>query len=163
MKRDWYSRRTGLARGDLLRAFASEGGPPLDQSQIFSDSIRAPLERATRAKPNPPVAALAQRHYGRILTVTALNGERPVFDAILAECGLGHLFGAVVTTSEVARPKPSPDLFVRAAEILGAEPKRCLVLEDGAEGLAAAAAAGVEALDVRCACLGQAVERSAAK
>jgi HAD superfamily hydrolase (TIGR01509 family) len=60
--------------------------------------------------------------------------------------GLAPLFeGRVTTVSDVARGKPAPDLFLHAARLAGAAPKRCLVIEDSAPGLIAAAAAGMPA------------------
>jgi beta-phosphoglucomutase-like phosphatase (HAD superfamily) len=55
----------------------------------------------------------------------------------------------LVGSDQVARGKPSPDLFLRAAELLGVEPKRCLVFEDAEPGFAAAKAARMDYIDVR--------------
>lgn len=61
--------------------------------------------------------------------------------------GLAHLFGDnVFTASQVSRGKPAPDLFLLAAERMGAAPVRCLVVEDSLPGLEAATAAGMRAL-----------------
>lgn len=64
--------------------------------------------------------------------------------------GLASRFGdRVFTASEVANGKPAPDLFLHAAARCGAAPDRCLVLEDSAAGLQAAAAAGMASLHYR--------------
>ena len=55
----------------------------------------------------------------------------------------------LVGSDQVTHGKPSPDLFLRAAELLGVEPKRCLVFEDAEPGFAAAKAAGMDYIDVR--------------
>ena len=52
--------------------------------------------------------------------------------------------GRVFTASEVARGKPAPDLFLHAAARMGAEPSRCLVIEDSLTGVRAGLAAGME-------------------
>jgi HAD superfamily hydrolase (TIGR01509 family) len=58
--------------------------------------------------------------------------------------GLGHLAGPhLFTSSMVARGKPAPDLFFHAANCMGAEPARCLVIEDSLTGIRAAKAAGM--------------------
>ncbi|MEV4872808.1 HAD-IA family hydrolase [Streptomyces syringium] len=67
----------------------------------------------------------------------------------LSATGLEGLFDVVVTREDVARGKPAPDLFTEAARRLGVRPARCLVVEDADEGLAAARAAGMDAVDVR--------------
>lgn len=63
----------------------------------------------------------------------------------LAIVGLADRFPRIFTASEVERGKPAPDLFLHAARAMGVEPARCLVVEDSAPGLAAAAAAGMQA------------------
>ena len=61
----------------------------------------------------------------------------------LSSAGLATRFGALVGGDEVARGKPAPDIFLLAAERLGASPSSCLVLEDSAPGVRAALAAGM--------------------
>src|ERR1700678_2741350 len=55
----------------------------------------------------------------------------------------------LVGSDQVTHGKPSPELFLRAAELLGVEPKRCLVFEDAEPGFVAAKAAGMDYIDVR--------------
>jgi HAD superfamily hydrolase (TIGR01509 family) len=55
----------------------------------------------------------------------------------------------LVGSDQVTHGKPHPELFLRAAELLGAEPKRCLVFEDAEPGFVAAKAAGMDYIDVR--------------
>jgi len=62
---------------------------------------------------------------------------------------LRHLFGAVVTSEDVTRQKPAPDIFLEAARGLGVAPGACLAYEDAELGLQAIRAAGMEAVDVR--------------
>ena len=61
----------------------------------------------------------------------------------LEAAGLAGRFDVVVTRDDVARGKPYPDLYLRAAGELGAAPSRCLALEDSYNGVRAAHAAGV--------------------
>ncbi len=55
----------------------------------------------------------------------------------------------LVGSDQVLRGKPAPNLFFRAAELLGVDPKRCLVFEDAEPGFVAAKAAGMDYIDVR--------------
>jgi beta-phosphoglucomutase-like phosphatase (HAD superfamily) len=55
----------------------------------------------------------------------------------------------LIGSDQVEHGKPNPELFLRAAELLGAEPKRCLVFEDAEPGFLAAKAAGMDYIDVR--------------
>lgn len=74
----------------------------------------------------------------------ASNSLRHSVVASVARAGLaervgGHIFSADM----VARPKPAPDVYLLAAQTLGASPARCLVIEDSATGASAALAAGM--------------------
>ena len=55
----------------------------------------------------------------------------------------------LVGSDQVKHGKPNPELFLRAAELLGVDPKRCLVFEDAEPGFVAAKAAGMDYIDVR--------------
>ena len=79
----------------------------------------------------------------------ASGGPGAVVRPSLAAVGLLAVFDTVVTIEDVGRPKPAPDLFVEAAARLGVRTQDCLVLEDSPQGLQAARAAGMTAVDVR--------------
>ena len=76
----------------------------------------------------------------------ASSGTRERVRVALDTTGLAGWFGdRVVTIEDVDRGKPAPDLFVRAAAIVGVMPQRCAVIEDSALGIEAAMAAGMTA------------------
>jgi HAD superfamily hydrolase (TIGR01509 family) len=62
----------------------------------------------------------------------------------LAAIGFKDFFATIVTSEQVKRGKPSPDLFLEAAARLGVAPRDCLVLEDSVAGFQGAIAAGME-------------------
>ena len=66
----------------------------------------------------------------------------------LAEVGGTHYFDAIVGGADVKNGKPAPDIFLLAAEKLGAKPEDCYVLEDSPNGINAAYAAGMKAIGV---------------
>ncbi|NLJ45991.1 MAG: HAD-IA family hydrolase, partial [Treponema sp.] len=65
------------------------------------------------------------------------------------EYSLERYVDCIVSGEEVARGKPNPDVFLRAAELLGVEPEACVVIEDSDNGLAAARAAGIRSIGYR--------------
>lgn len=71
----------------------------------------------------------------------ASSAPRRVIDAVLTHHGLIERFTATVSSAEVPRGKPSPDVYLAAARKLGVSPNRCLAVEDSSNGLRAAAAA----------------------
>jgi HAD superfamily hydrolase (TIGR01509 family) len=78
-----------------------------------------------------------------IPVAVASNTPGVLLRGALARAGLLHEFDAVVAADEVAEPKPSPDVYLRACELLGAEPSRSVALEDSPTGVAAARGAGM--------------------
>ncbi len=67
-------------------------------------------------------------------------------EMVLEALGVAGYFGAVVCARDVQRGKPAPDVFLKAAEAVGVEPARCLVIEDAPAGIQAAHAAGMKCL-----------------
>ena len=78
-----------------------------------------------------------------ILLGIATSNARELVDNILAVHGIKDYFKAIVTGSEVTKGKPAPDIYLKAAEELGAEPGDCLVFEDLLAGLASGRNAGM--------------------
>ena len=67
---------------------------------------------------------------------------------ILSQIGLGDYFDKISDGTNITRSKPDPEVFLKAAEYLGLEPKDCLVVEDAVAGVQAAHAAGMDAAAV---------------
>ena len=78
------------------------------------------------------------------LVAIASGGPRPVVRRSLEITGLAPLFPVVVTPEDVTHGKPSPDMFLLAAQRMGVPPQECLVFEDAVPGMQAAVAAGMK-------------------
>jgi len=96
----------------------------------------------------PGAAELVDELRGRVRVAVASNTPHRLVAGALASAGLAHLFEVVVTGDQVAEPKPSPDVYLRACELLGAEPSRSIGLEDSPTGVASARAAGMFVIGV---------------
>jgi HAD superfamily hydrolase (TIGR01509 family) len=78
----------------------------------------------------------------------ASSSNREIIDLVLELAGLTSAFTATVSSEEVARGKPAPDVYLEAAAQLGAEPQRCVAVEDSSNGLRAAGAAEMAVIAV---------------
>ena len=76
----------------------------------------------------------------------ASNAEPVNVTFFLEGTGIAPYFRAVVDGHQVARPKPHPDIYLRAAELLNVDPADCLVFEDSHSGIAAGRAAGMRVI-----------------
>lgn len=75
----------------------------------------------------------------------ATSNTRKLVEAFLNSRNIAHLFQAVVTSCEVGKGKPEPDVYLEAARRLGVAPQSCLVFEDVVQGIRAAKRAGMKA------------------
>jgi HAD superfamily hydrolase (TIGR01509 family) len=73
----------------------------------------------------------------------ASSANRPIIELVLERTQLRDRFRATVSSEEVSRGKPAPDVYLEAARRLGTPPERCAAVEDSTNGLLSAAAAGM--------------------
>lgn len=78
----------------------------------------------------------------------ASSSNRVVIDRVLEWAGMGSFFAATVSSEEVARGKPAPDVYLEAVRRLGTRPSRAAAVEDSANGIRSAAAAGLQVVAV---------------
>ena len=89
---------------------------------------------------------LAEVRAAGIASALVTSSERPIMDAVLRQ--LDVAFSATVCADDVTRGKPDPEPYLRAASLLGADPRRCVALEDSPNGVASAEAAGCQTVAV---------------
>ena len=78
----------------------------------------------------------------------ASSSNRVVIDEVLTLAGLTNFFGVTVSSEEVERGKPAPDVYVEAARRLHLEPRYCLAVEDSTNGIRSAVAAGLRVVAI---------------
>jgi beta-phosphoglucomutase family hydrolase len=95
----------------------------------------------------PGIKDFLRKHEGAPMAL-ASNAEPANIDFVLQAAGLRHCFQVIVDGHQVSRPKPWPDIYIRAAELLGAAPASCIVFEDSPAGVAAGRAAAMRVVGV---------------
>lgn len=78
----------------------------------------------------------------------ASSSNRPIIELVLERSGLSSCFTVVVSSEEVERGKPAPDVYLAVARALGVDPKDCVAIEDSTNGIKAAVAAGMRTIAV---------------
>ena len=79
----------------------------------------------------------------------ATNAEPANAAFVLRKANLTPMFKAIVDGMQVAKPKPWPDVYSRASDLLGVAPSNCIVFEDSPTGVQAARAAGMRVVGIR--------------
>ena len=138
-------RMYGRRNDELIRDFLGDG---LTDVEVFAHGaakealyreLMLPLAGESLV---PGVRELLARHAAMKMAV-ATNGEGPNVDLVLDGAGLRSHFPVVLNGGQVTNPKPHPEIYLRAAELLGASPSECVVFEDSHTGVAAGLAAGM--------------------
>ena len=106
------------------------------------------LIRKTAAPLPGAVELLRGLHAAGFLQALASSAPVANIQLISEVLGLGQYLTALVSGETVARGKPAPDIFLKAAEELGVSPARCVVIEDAVAGVQAAHAAGMRCIAV---------------
>jgi HAD superfamily hydrolase (TIGR01509 family) len=145
----WYRDRLGFSRKPLFDAFEREFDVTLDHeaAEALSESVFASIVHEVQE--SPVVASIVRKYHGEMPMAVASGGQRFLVEATLKACGLLGLFDAIVTVDDVQEGKPSPALFLEAANRLHTNPALCLVFEDSDEGVEAAKRANMAAIGVR--------------
>jgi HAD superfamily hydrolase (TIGR01509 family) len=78
----------------------------------------------------------------------ASSSNRELIDLVLELSGLARHFRVTVSSEEVARGKPAPDVYLEAGRRLGVPPERCAAIEDSENGIRSAEAAGMRVLAI---------------
>jgi beta-phosphoglucomutase len=85
-------------------------------------------------------------NYREIPKAVASNGEPANVDFLLDQSGLRPYFSVVLNGHQVSHPKPDPEIYLLAAELLKVEPKACIVFEDSHSGVEAGRSAGMQVI-----------------
>jgi HAD superfamily hydrolase (TIGR01509 family) len=113
--------------------------------EMYDLALEAIAEGAT---PRPGAVDLVEQLRARVPLAVASNAPQRHLLAGLSRVGLEAAFPVKVTVEDVARPKPAPDLYARACELLGVQPADAVALEDSPPGAAAARAAGLYVIGI---------------
>jgi HAD superfamily hydrolase (TIGR01509 family) len=107
------------------------------------------LQRYEAGPPWIPGAIEAVHRIAAAFTLgLASSSNRVLIDAVLAAGGITGLFRATVSSEEVARGKPAPDVYLEAARRLGADPAACVAIEDSHSGIRSAKAADMTCIAI---------------
>jgi HAD superfamily hydrolase (TIGR01509 family) len=149
----WHERAQtemmGMSSPEWSRYMHEELAVPLSPERISALVVER-LEQLFRERlPIVPCAPSVVEQLGdRWPLAVASSSNRPLIDLVLALSGLASRFLASVSSEEVASGKPAADVYLAAAERIGVDPGSCVAVEDSANGLRSASAAGMRVIAI---------------
>jgi HAD superfamily hydrolase (TIGR01509 family) len=139
----------GMSSIEWSRYMHDELGVPVPPEQISSDVADRLVQQYRERLPLLPGAVDAVRSLARHWPLAlATSSNRNVIDLVLEKAGLADAFAATVSSEEVERGKPAPDVYLEAAKRLGVEPRACVAIEDSTSGIRSAHAAAMAVVAV---------------
>jgi HAD superfamily hydrolase (TIGR01509 family) len=139
----------GMSSVEWSTYMADELGLPRSPEEINRDVVERMLARYGEEPPLIPGAVEAVRSVAaRWPTAIASSSNPELIDVVLRVSGLADVVREAVSSQEVERGKPSPDVYLEAAKRLAVEPAACVAVEDSHNGIRSAAAAGMRVIAV---------------
>ena len=134
----------GMSSPEWSRYMHDELGLAAPPEEINDEVVRRMLARYRDDLPLVDGAVDAVRRLATRFTLgVASSSNRPLIEAVLERAGVAALFAATVSSEEVARGKPAPDVYLEAARRLDVTPASCAAIEDSSNGIRSAHAAGM--------------------
>jgi HAD superfamily hydrolase (TIGR01509 family) len=149
----WSERATtdmmGMSSTEWSRYLHEVVGLQDPPEQISREVVRRMLDRYAQRLPLIDGAVDAvKRMAARWPLALASSSNRELIDRALEVSGLAPYFRATISSEEVARGKPAPDVYLEAARRLGIEPTQGTAIEDSANGIRSADAAGLRVVAI---------------
>jgi HAD superfamily hydrolase (TIGR01509 family) len=139
----------GMSSPEWSRYMHEHVGLPESPDQIAAEVVGRMAERYREDLPLIDGAVEAvERLADRWPLGVASSSNRPLIDLALELSGLAPLFRATVSSEEVARGKPAPDVYAEACRRLGVAPSRAAAVEDSHAGIGSAKAAGMRVIAI---------------
>jgi HAD superfamily hydrolase (TIGR01509 family) len=139
----------GMSSTEWSRFIHEELGVEATPEEINADVVQLMIDRYRAHLPLVPGARDAVERIAAAFPLgLASSSNRPLIDAVLEQACLAEHFGATVSSEEVARGKPAPDVYLEAARRLGRSPGACAAIEDSHSGIRSAKAAGMHVVAI---------------
>src|SRR3954463_4907485 len=133
----------GMSSPEWAAYLRDELGVAMAIEDISTEVVRRMEDGYRRSLPLLPGAGEAVRMLAERWPLgLASSSNREIIDLAMQLSGFGDAFQVTVSSEEVERGKPAPDVSLAAARALGVDPARCVAVEDSSNGLRSAAAAG---------------------
>lgn len=142
---DLHSQIEGMSFTETAEYFKKRFGLPLSVDEIKDCWNRMAYEKYCHEVALKPGAAQFLSYIDKLGCKIAIasSNSRTLIEAVLCSHGIRQYFDAIVTSCDVKAGKPAPDVYVKAAQLLGVKPSDCVVFEDIPAGIMAGKAAGM--------------------
>lgn len=147
----YFKRSFGMKNEAILPEILgwAHDAPSIRSLSLRKEELYREIIRSEGIEPLPGVRTWLERlRDAGIPCAIGSSTHRENIDMCLTLFGFTDFFRGIVTSEDVSRGKPEPDVFLKAAEKVGAAPGRCVVFEDAPVGIQAGLAGGMKVVGV---------------
>jgi HAD superfamily hydrolase (TIGR01509 family) len=146
---DAQQRLMGMSTGEWARYLSQDLGVGLPPERVAALVVERMAARYTEHLPLMPGAVEAVRRLAASWPLGLASSSPPsLIETVLDTASLRSSFLTTMSTEQVSRGKPAPDIYLAVAARLGRQPERCAAVEDSSNGLRSAAAAGLHVIAI---------------
>jgi HAD superfamily hydrolase (TIGR01509 family) len=139
----------GMSTPEWARYLRADLGVGLPPDQVAAEVIDRMVARYTAHVPLMDAAVDTVRGFAARWPLGLASSSPPrLIEAVLRSAGLRSCFQAVMSTEQVPRGKPAPDIYLAVTAALGCPPPSCAAVEDSSNGIRSAAAAGLRVIAI---------------
>lgn len=139
---------TGMPKAATIIKLNELFGTNMDPEEVGKVKAKVYKELVLKTQEIKVVTDVVRKYHG-VLPMSIGTGSTQIgAQRTLSILGMKHYFNPIITADDVLNFKPAPDTFLKCAELMGVEPKDCLVFEDGILGIQAAEEVGMMVVDV---------------
>lgn len=146
VEREFIHALGGVPSEQTARILNEKFGLNHDPKEVSQHKIRTWESLGRLPEIIEETVAIARDHHGKKPMGVGTGSKHLHAREMLAHTQIDHLFDALVASCDVENGKPHPETFLKVAQALGAEPRRCVVFEDTQIGLQAAHAGGMDCI-----------------
>lgn len=146
---DLFYEKAGVSLPGVVDFYNKKHSTDLDPYKVANLKNELHVKYIPEVKIIEPVFEVIKEYYQKIPMVIGTGNSKNTTKMAIEALNLEKYFEGVISADDVKNPKPAPDTFLAAANLIEIAPEFCEVFEDGEPGLAAAKAAGMKATDIR--------------
>ncbi len=146
---EFFYSKAGYSLTAVVDTYNKEYNMSLDANAVADLKNKLHYDYISQIELIKPVFEIIKSYYNVLPMAIATGSNRGITEYTMEKLGIEKYFMGIVSADDVKNSKPHPEVFLKAAELIGVNPDECEVFEDGDPGLEGAGAAGMKATDVR--------------
>jgi beta-phosphoglucomutase family hydrolase len=140
---------TGRPTIEFARRIVEQYGLSADPEEIVKLKQQTFWDSSKLLKPVEEIISIVKEYRSKLPMSIGTGASRKSAEVQLEALDIAKYFDFIVAAEDVEKHKPEPETFLKCAQLMGVEPSKCQVFEDGDLGIAAAKKAGMMITDVR--------------